>query len=220
MGRRGGDPALGAVAVPALPALPVRLRACLPRWAARRAQDAPRAQARTAQDAVAREVAGVRAGRGIGPYRLFISRGAASRRPWGRLSSRCRPQPLARGAFRRPPSSLRRAARRRMRRPPRAGRERTSSAPASGQHEALRERAASASLSSLRAQLRFERRHEAVEARVPPRASRARRARRRPLSGVFASARCTSRHITLPEPSQIELSGASRYRRGMMLSST
>ena len=38
--------------------------------------------------------------------------------------------------------------------------------------------------------------------------------------GSFDSARNTSRHWTLPEPSQVEFTGASRYRRGRMVSST
>ena len=39
-------------------------------------------------------------------------------------------------------------------------------------------------------------------------------------SGCLASTRRTSRLLTLPAPSQMELSGASRYSRGMPLSST
>ena len=39
-------------------------------------------------------------------------------------------------------------------------------------------------------------------------------------SGLLAIARSTSRQMTFPEPSQIELSGASRYRRGIPDSST
>ena len=38
--------------------------------------------------------------------------------------------------------------------------------------------------------------------------------------GSFDRARSTSRHCTLPEPSQIEFTGASRYSRGRMVSST
>src|SRR3989344_3423559 len=38
--------------------------------------------------------------------------------------------------------------------------------------------------------------------------------------GSLDKARSTSRHCTLPEPSQVEFTGASRYRRGKMLSST
>ncbi len=39
-------------------------------------------------------------------------------------------------------------------------------------------------------------------------------------SGLRLSARSTSSAMTLPEPSQIEASGISRYRRGMPDSST
>ena len=39
-------------------------------------------------------------------------------------------------------------------------------------------------------------------------------------AGCRAIARSTSRQITLPEPSQIEFSGVSRYSRGMPDSST
>ena len=54
--------------------------------------------------------------------------------------------------------------------------------------------------------------------RRPP--ARPRRGRRPSTAGSRASARRTSSALTLPEPSQIEFSGASRYRRGIPDSST
>ena len=54
----------------------------------------------------------------------------------------------------------------------------------------------------------------------PPAASSSSEKKTSSARGVRASARRTSRLMTLPEPSQIEASGASRYRRGIPESST